>query len=125
MLVTLTMAEEAAKALELYPMDHHVVTAETIQAAYKRRARETHPDAPGGSAEAFVSVDKAKHILLVWLQRKQPPASATDKGAKCPTCDGSGFIWQASGFKRGLKRQCAPCHGTGEVLDLERGCKGD
>ncbi len=41
-----------------------------VKKAYLRRARATHPDAPGGSAEAFREVQAAFEAL----QRRVPPA---------------------------------------------------
>jgi hypothetical protein len=54
-------AGEAAVILGLPDRDGH--TEDEIQAAFRRKARETHPDT-GGSAEAFQTVTKARAVLL-------------------------------------------------------------
>lgn len=38
--------------------------AEVIRQAYRRLARELHPDAPGGSAEQFLRLQEALETLL-------------------------------------------------------------
>lgn len=118
MLVSLTMAEEARKTLCIVEPLEEIDTA-LVHAAFKAMARRAHPDAEGGSAAAFVSVDRAKHVLLEWVKRRPEP-SLDHKPDLCPMCGGLGKVHQQSGFKRGLLRQCPKCHGHGEVMDIDR-----
>lgn len=89
-----------------------------VNASYRKAAAHTHPDAPGGSIEAFAKVDRAKHILLKWLEKQSGPAAPAPAGAApCPACDGKGFVTTKAqrGFKiTELRRQCRRCNGTGE-----------
>lgn len=58
------MSETWWNVLGVHPQDG----LETVKAAYRQRAKETHPDA-GGSADAFQRVQKAyEHALLVFDQ---------------------------------------------------------
>lgn len=43
-------------------------TREQLNQAYRQRARETHPDIPGGSEREFIQVRKAYEILKEELQ---------------------------------------------------------
>ena len=120
MLVTEKMAREAVEVLGLKwpsPGDEPW-TAETVNAAYRAKARETHPDA-GGTAEDFANVDRAKHILLEWLKKPREEAPV-HKQRKCDSCEGRGYIVISSGRigSAGLRRQCRKCHGTGDA-DLD------
>lgn len=99
-----------------------VYTAADVNAAYRVKARDAHPDA-GGSAEQFVQLDRAKHILLGWLKRRKvTTAKATAHAAKCKRCDGTGITSSHKGF-RTMRMQCGACRGTGEQ-DYEHD-KGD
>lgn len=58
-------------------------SAEEIRAAYRRAAKQAHPDR-GGSNEAFLRVQKAAEVLLAELQRRglsklDPSYSAGDR----------------------------------------------
>lgn len=99
-----------------------VYTAADVNAAYRVKARDAHPDA-GGSAEQFVQLDRAKHILLGWLKRRKvTTAKATAHATKCKRCDGTGITNSHKGF-RTMRMQCGTCRGTGEQ-DYEHD-KGD
>src|SRR5262249_24755975 len=50
----------------------HSVSAEQLHDAYRRRVKETHPDRPGGSAEAFKEVQEAYEQLR---DRARPTAT--------------------------------------------------
>jgi len=41
-------------------------TQQEIDAAYRKRAKLFHPDAPGGSASAMVELNRARDMLKVW-----------------------------------------------------------
>lgn len=124
MLVNRAKAEEAAEILGLYPLEHHVVNVERVNAAYKEKVKVAHPDA-GGSAEAFARVDWAKHALIAWLGKnpaRQPEMPV--KGDSCPVCAGTGRVKSQNGFKSALTRMCLQCQGTGEVMDIDRAGEG-
>ena len=118
MIVNTRTAQEAADLLRL-PLSE--VTEQTVAAAYKARARQTHPDM-GGSLEAFAQVDRAKHLLLEWLRRQSPPAPPAGHKQKCDTCAGKGYLMQMRGI-RSMRVMCPGCRGTGE-MDVEQE-KGD
>lgn len=125
MLVNRAKAEEAAEALGLsvYMTDGGLDDV-TVKLAYKEKAKVTHPDA-GGSPEAFARVDWAKHVLLAWLAKRPSATPAMPvKGENCPACQGLGTVWQLTGFKRGMKRMCGQCSGTGEQSDVDRTGEG-
>lgn len=91
---------------------------EAVKSAYKAAARKAHPDA-GGSVEEFAAVDRAKHVLLKWLERQtREEAPAPSASESCPDCKGKGFVEQRTqqGFKIStLRVQCRKCRGTGEL----------
>lgn len=92
-------------------------SAAEVAASYRRAAANTHPD-KGGSIEAFAKVDRAKHVLLKWLEKQgsaPPPKLQPDK---CPDCEGKGHVVRQGqqGFKvTRLRVQCRKCRGTGEL----------
>lgn len=94
-----------------------------VAALYRMAAARTHPDAVGGSVEAFVPVDRAKHILLEWLKKDVPPPVL--EAPPCVNCGGKGYVEQKSqrGFKvTTLRVQCRRCNGTGEEgVEHDRG----
>jgi len=90
------------------------LTESDVQAAYRGRARETHPDVTGDAA-AFVEVDRSKHVLINWLQR-QPDAAPHPLVGGCSGCDGTGFVrMRGASFGSSLRRQCGKCKGTGDT----------
>jgi hypothetical protein len=122
-IVTRKMAEQAWELMSSYckapegprPADEvwsFPLTAEAVAVAFKQAAKVAHPDA-GGSMEAFVAVDRAKHVLLAWLAKPQSgPAPA--HGEPCPRCTGKGFILSQRAF-RAMRLSCPMCRGTGEL----------
>jgi curved DNA-binding protein CbpA len=46
-------------------------TAHQIKTAYRLKAKQTHPDAPGGGGDAFAEVSKAYGILIDPVTRKR------------------------------------------------------
>jgi DnaJ-class molecular chaperone len=119
MIVTRKMADAAWKVIHevcveggAAPDWDFPLCAGSVQAAYKFAAKRTHPDA-GGSPEQFAAVDRAKHVLLEWLKRKE--AKEVDHPiTKCPKCEGSGVMVSQRGFKA-MRMQCTACRGTGET----------
>jgi curved DNA-binding protein CbpA len=65
--------EGAAEKFDPYAVldIERAATTVAVLAAYKRRAKETHPDLPGGSAEAFQRVKLAHDVLSDVDRRKK------------------------------------------------------
>jgi DnaJ-class molecular chaperone len=127
-IVSRKMAEEAASdlcfvSMELFdgavshPLD--VMTKEAVQQAYKNLVKLHHPD-KGGSAEAFVRIDRAKCVLLGWLERRasEEPSAAVSSVA-CPMCHGSGRRTLRRGF-HSMTMMCGTCRGHGEMVPNEK-----
>ena len=113
MTVTENTARDAARELNLkFPE----FDAEGVASAYRKLAKLAHPD-QGGSLEAFVAIDRAKCILLAWIERNPEPKPSPGAGTKCLVCDGKGFVMQQRAW-RALRVQCGACRGTGD-LDSE------
>lgn len=118
-IISRKMAEEACEALGWgkETLDGEM-TAEGVNAQYRAAVMEAHPDR-GGSQEAFVAVDRAKHVLLAWLEKSEqaPPAH----GEQCPRCEGRGYVDHQRAF-RAMKVTCPRCRGTGELgVEHEKG----
>lgn len=100
----------------------HDLSKDRIQAAFKEKAKEAHPDR-GGSNEEFVEVDRAKEILLLHLSKTKPGRRKVHKAGKqtneCPACGGQGRVRLHRGL-HSMVVQCGACQGTGE-----RGFKPD
>lgn len=96
-------------------------TSEDVKLAYRAKVQTAHPD-KGGSPEAFALVDRAKHVLLRWLEQGAGQKTATGAGRECTRCQGRGYVESHRGF-RALKMQCPQCRGSGD-LDTEHE-KGD
>ena len=123
MIVNRKHAEEAWATLLAaeYPGQHVGApmpeSAGEVTASYRKAAANTHPDA-GGTLEAFAAVDRAKHVLLKWLERQSKEAPAKLEADHCPDCEGRGFVVRKAqrGFKTTeLRIQCRKCRGTGEL----------
>jgi DnaJ-class molecular chaperone len=110
-IISLKTAEEAAAALGL--TIHPALDENVVNMAYRVLAKVTHPDA-GGSLEAFAEVDRAKHILLMWLKADAAKPVAQPHGEQCPRCAGKGFVASQRGF-RAMRVSCPMCRGTGEL----------
>lgn len=65
-----------------------------IRAAYRRRARKTHPDAPGGSREAFGALTRAVDVLSDEERRRRYDATgeALD-GPAVDNLEGDALNW--------------------------------
>lgn len=121
MIVSRKMAEAAAAELGLAL--HETLDDQTVALAYRAMARVVHPDV-GGSAEAFAAVDRAKHVLLGWLERSTGPAPAA-AGGKCATCAGKGHVTVQRGFKSHWI-MCGACKGSGDAgYDHDQKAGGD
>lgn len=113
MIVTRAKAEEAKGLLEI-PNPLEEIDGPLVYFSFKVAARRTHPDV-GGNAEAFARVDWAKHVLLKWLEKPANAEQRSDLGAKCPHCEGYGYVRKQIGFKLGARIQCVRCAGTGDA----------
>lgn len=125
MIVTDKMAEEAWALLRekagLREDAELPYAAPSVQVAFKAAAKNTHPD-KGGTAEQFAAVDRAKCILLVWLEKreKRPPVT-TGAGTVCTQCGGKGFVLSQRAW-RAMRVQCPTCRGTGDLdSEFEKG----
>lgn len=119
MIITRKMADEAATVLELPAEDW---TVELVNACYRSAAKRAHPDM-GGSAEAFAKVDRAKHVLLGWLERLAGEQPAPPHAVRtCHKCEGRGHVMSQRAFRQ-MRVQCPTCRGTGD-LDYEHEKEG-
>ena len=113
MIITRAKAEEAASVFG-FKLDG-ILAEDLIIAAYRTEAKKAHPDA-GGSPEAFARVDWAKHALLAWIEQEGAQIEApTLQKQKCHKCSGLGFTQAHVGFRKGARRVCTRCHGSGDL----------
>lgn len=110
MIVSRKMAEEAAALLDVH---FGTLSEAAVNMNYRARAKAAHPDSPTGSAEAFVAVDRAKHVLLAWLERT-PERPTVGAGTVCSRCAGKGFVELHRGF-RTMRAVCLACRGSGDM----------
>lgn len=114
------MAEEAFATLNdgsLAPTVDGLLKAQVLE-LYKVQAKRTHPDM-GGTPEAFAAVDRAKHVLLHWLERAGPAVEVPHGDVQeCLRCKGKGYTMQQRAFRQ-MRMQCPSCRGTGEIYDRE------
>lgn len=90
-----------------------------VTGMYRGAAMATHPD-KGGDPENFARVDRAKHVLIAWLERPQP-VSQDHKKKPCDYCGGNGHVYTAGRApgSQGLRRTCPKCRGSGDAdIDL-------
>ena len=113
MIITRVKAEEAAGVFG-FKLDG-ILAEDLIIAAYRAEAKKAHPDA-GGSTEAFARVDWAKHALLAWIKQEgTQEAPPVLKKQTCYRCGGLGFTQEQVGFRKGARRQCQRCGGSGDL----------
>lgn len=118
------VTDEAWDLIQTRPMES--LTKDVIASAYRTAARYTHPDTTQhDSAAEFAAVDRAKHVLLAWLERQSPDEATKEHGGvtACPRCKGERTITLQRGFRQ-MKVQCPTCKGNGEIYD-ERDKAGD
>lgn len=113
MIVTRVKAEEAIGVLGWGAEALDALSAESFKSMYREAARKAHPDAEGGSAEAFARVDWAKHVLQAWMARQPIDRPKGLAAADCARCAGKGRIKMHKGFTSYTVR-CPTCHGTGD-----------
>lgn len=104
--------EDVESAVTLLGITGYPLTAENVNNAYRKLAKEHHPDT-GGDMGKFVAVDRAKHILLEHLKRSkatQPKWTKPD----CPNCGGKGRVMLRRGFAT-MTVTCGRCKGSGDA----------
>jgi hypothetical protein len=124
-IVSRKMAEEACETLGWgkETLSGDGPTTSGINAQFRTAAGAAHPD-KGGTAEAFVALDRARHVLLAWLERQaEAPAPSHGGAAECPRCHGAGRIMMHRGVRQ-MPMQCPACQGNGEIYD-DRESTGD
>lgn len=126
MIISRQKAEEACETLgwgrEVLDGE---LTAAGVSAQFRTAAQKAHPDA-GGTMEEFVAVDRAKHILLAWVERvavAQSPELRHGGDAPCPRCSGKGTITLRKGFGT-MPASCPTCRGSGQLIEQEKTADG-
>jgi DnaJ-class molecular chaperone len=97
-------------------LDLETLSEPVLTKVYRDLAKSLHPD-KGGDAPQFMEADRAKCILLGWLERraKEEPASAAISSTTCPMCHGSGRRTLRRGF-HSMTMMCGTCRGHGEMV---------
>lgn len=118
MIVSHKMAVEAAATLGGLDLD--TLSEPVLTKVFRDLAKSLHPD-KGGDAAAFVEADRAKCVLLKWLERRAPdePASTAISSTQCPMCRGTGKRTLRRGF-RTMTMMCGTCRGHGELVPTEK-----
>lgn len=131
MIVSRKMADDAWELVRGYCMmgalDGEIwdfpLSPESVGVAHKQACKRAHPDG-GGSSEAFVAVDRAKHVLLHWLARQAEAPTPVHGGVtECLHCCGAGHVMLHKGLRQ-MRAQCPACQGNGEIYD-EKKPEGD
>lgn len=116
------MAEEAATLMGLkleYDGAEPVKLEEAdITRRYRKMAQFLHPDR-GGDANEFVKLDRAKCILVAWVNRPAAKPDTSMPKNTCPMCKGEGRRTLARGFKT-MTMVCGTCKGAGEIIEREK-----
>jgi DnaJ-class molecular chaperone len=93
---------------------------EELKAAWKKLARECHPDRFGGSSEAsskFAELSAAYTVLSDPKARLRYDNELDIATGVCAACSGSGVIWKQKGFTSKTEVKCKACRGTGRNFD--------
>lgn len=116
-------AAKATEAAEVLGVSLEGLALETVNKAYRNKAKECHPDQHGSAKlKQWASVSWAKECLTGWVT-KHPPEPASDvpsvdlrNGPVCGACGGSGRV--TVGFN-GLTMWCVLCRGQGVIQPEE------
>lgn len=87
-------------------------TEEELQAVWRIKARENHPD-KGGSAELFAELSRAYATLRDPAQRKAYDAQISLMAGPCIKCNGVGMVYRQKGFTGRAVSVCPECSGSG------------
>ena len=93
---------------------------EDLKAAWKKLARECHPDRNGASEEAtakFADLSAAYAVLSEPKARLKYDAGLDLTSSKCEYCDGQGVKWRSIGFTGGAATKCSMCNGVGRTFN--------
>jgi hypothetical protein len=104
------LSDECWDAEAIVPLEGRNLTE--ITGAYRAAVKYTHPDR-GGKMVDFVAVDRAKHLLAKWLERK-PAADTTFRKVNCAPCGGRGRVTIRRGFAS-MTIVCGRCRGSGDA----------
>lgn len=120
MIVSSAKAAEAAGVLDI---DLATLDSAALNAAYRAKARDCHPDHHGNEKlEQWSRVSWAKEVLGYWLAKRPEPVSEAQvvDGPPCVVCGGAGRLpIVRRGFGKPLTVQCATCKGLGTVIPEE------
>lgn len=86
---------------------------EQVKANYRDKCRDTHPDRPGGSADAFAELSEAYHALNTDEKRIAMREEFAFIGDMCHACSGTGAQRKTISFTEAAFSQCCPCGGAG------------
>lgn len=98
-------------------------TEDEIKAAYKRLAKDAHPDR-GGSVDQFNDLREAYEAAKLEVEHGQSLSRArmqvdalrtAARGTLCPRCDGSGISASRKVGFRTLNTTCRLCRGKGRI----------
>src|SRR5919202_1051081 len=101
-------------------------SADEIKKAYRKLARQYHPDRNAGDKQAeerFKEVQQAYDTLSDPVPKQATCTTCAGSGAKpgtapsvCPRCGGRGIDAESQGFFS-ISQPCPQCGGSGEVID--------
>lgn len=101
-----------AEAAEWLAVSLLGLTADSLSTAFKKRARETHPDVGGNQAD-FLKTVQAKSVLDEYATKAPSPETAV-QSQRCPACNGRGKVQKVHGFAVTFLR-CMKCNGKGKI----------
>jgi len=119
MIVSAAKAQEAADVLEV---ELNILTSKMLGKAYKKKAKECHPDHHGSEKlHMWARVSWAKDCLVIWLEKRHPLTHEPEiKPGDCRACGGTGRAnVRRSGFGTPLTMECVICRGLGTILPQE------
>lgn len=106
--------EQVEQAQIIMGLHGQPICRDTVTAAYRLLAKKVHPDA-GGDAAQFAALDRAKHLLLAYIEKAGSEApSGSYKHEECPACKGKGYVALRRHFGT-LSIVCNRCRGSGDA----------
>lgn len=113
---------KAAEAASVLGLDLKTLSAKELKKAYRRKAKECHPDYHGNTyIETWSRVSWANECLAHWLVHHVPQTVEEPVGeGSCRACKGTGRVIVAKrGFGAPLTMSCVICKGLGTVIQDE------